>query len=148
MLAQPHRPYLLAFGIRRDSPIAVCLERSLDLPAALLGVLKAGGAYVPIDPGYPAARVQHMLRDCGAPIVLASDEVAARFRTNRRPALPLPRRRCQAGEQTANPLHLTVGADNLAYILYTSGSTGVPKGSMLTHRAICNHMFWMQEEFP
>ena len=64
----------------RDVPVAVCLDRSLDLPVALLAVLKAGGAYVPIDPGYPAERVHFMLRDCAAPVVPASSTQPPRQR--------------------------------------------------------------------
>jgi amino acid adenylation domain-containing protein/natural product biosynthesis luciferase-like monooxygenase protein len=138
--------YLRNSGVNRDVPVGVCLERSLELPAALLAVLKAGGAYVPIDPGYPAERVQFMLRDCAAPVALAKEDVAARFRVPGGPRFIDPH--TAAERAGAAPLEANAGPDDLAYILYTSGSTGTPKGSMISHRAICNHMFWMQEEFP
>ena len=139
--------HLRSLGVRKDVPVAVCLDRSLDLPVALLAVLKAGGAYVPIDPGYPAERIQFMLRDSAAPVVLASEEVAARLRTGDGPRFVTPDE-AAGGSDASNPDPLSAGPDDLAYILYTSGSTGTPKGAMISHRAICNHMFWMQEEFP
>jgi amino acid adenylation domain-containing protein/natural product biosynthesis luciferase-like monooxygenase protein len=138
---------LRAVGVRHDVPVVVCLERSLDLPVALLAVLKAGGAYVPIDPSYPAERVQFMLRDCSAPVVIAGAEVADRLRTAGGPRFIDPSQAAE-GTPASNPVDLIARPDDLAYILYTSGSTGTPKGSMISHRAICNHMFWMQEEFP
>ncbi|HEX4083936.1 MAG TPA: amino acid adenylation domain-containing protein, partial [Chthoniobacteraceae bacterium] len=134
--------YLRSLGVRRDMPVAVCLDRSLDLPVALLAVLKAGGAYVPVDPNYPVERVQFMLRDCGAAIAIATKPVAGAAIKFVTPAEA-------ASFQGAIPEPALPGSpEDLAYILYTSGSTGVPKGAMIPHRAICNHMFWMQEEFP
>jgi amino acid adenylation domain-containing protein/natural product biosynthesis luciferase-like monooxygenase protein len=140
--------HLISLGVRRDIPVAVCMERSLDLPVALLAVLKAGGAYVPIDPNYPAERVRFMLRDSAAPVVLATEAVAARFRGEGKARFVRPEAAVQGGSSEANPIDISSGADDLAYVLYTSGSTGTPKGAMISHRAICNHMFWMQEEFP
>jgi iturin family lipopeptide synthetase A len=138
---------LRAVGVRHDVPVAVCMERSLHLPVALLAVLKAGGAYVPIDPSYPAERVRFMIADCAAPVVLATDEIAARFRVAGGPRFLDPDAAAEGGD-APNPTDVVSREDDLAYILYTSGSTGRPKGSMIPHRAICNHMFWMQEEFP
>jgi amino acid adenylation domain-containing protein/natural product biosynthesis luciferase-like monooxygenase protein len=137
---------LRSMGVRHDIPVAVCMERSIDLPAALLAVLKAGGAYVPIDPSYPVERVRFMIADCGAGVVLATDEIAARFRIAGGPRFINPDAAAEGGA-ASNPETIS-REDDLAYILYTSGSTGTPKGSMIPHRAICNHTFWMQEECP
>jgi len=141
---------LRSLGVGRDVPVAVCLERSLDLPVALLAVLKAGGAYVPMDPGYPAERLEFMLRDSTPRVVLAEDEIAARFRTPGGPRFLSPAAAAaeDAPATAAIPESAEPTPDDLAYILYTSGSSGTPKGAMIPHRAICNHMFWMQEEFP
>jgi amino acid adenylation domain-containing protein/natural product biosynthesis luciferase-like monooxygenase protein len=137
--------YLRGLGVKQDTPVGVCLERSLDLPVSLLAVLKAGGAYVPIDPQYPAERVQFMIRDSGTPVVLATEEIAARFHTADGPRFVSP---TVAATEDVATLGVEVAPDSLAYIIYTSGSTGTPKGAMITHRAICNHMLWMRDEFP
>jgi amino acid adenylation domain-containing protein/natural product biosynthesis luciferase-like monooxygenase protein len=139
---------LRGVGVRHDVPVAVCLERSTALPISLLAVLKAGGAYVPIDPGYPADRIRFMLADCGAPVVLATEEFASQYRTQGGPRFIDPVAASSAGAHAGNPVDMIASPEDIAYILYTSGSTGMPKGAMISHRAICNHTFWMQETFP
>jgi amino acid adenylation domain-containing protein len=144
----------LAHGLRRrglgpDRLAAVCLERSVELVVALLGVLKAGGAYVPVDPDYPPERVALMLEDAQACVQIRKGRPA---NTDGVPALTAPTIYLDAdwrelqGESTANPDSGAMG-ENLAYVIYTSGSTGRPKGVMISHTAICNHMAWMQATF-
>jgi len=109
---------LLAAGVQRGDRIAVCLERSPELIAALLGVLKAGGAYVPLDPADPEHRRRDAIADSGAEVVLDD----ATF--------------LEAGSAAA--LHVDSCGDDLAYLMYTSGSTGRPKAVMIEHRNIVN----------
>ena len=125
---------LLAHGVIRGEPVAVCLERSLAMPAALLGILKAGAAFVPLDPSYPPARLSHMLSASGARLLVTTAAQA-----NTIPDLPVEvidiGTEMDADELVGSvPMILT--SDDLAYIMYTSGSTGVPKGVAVTHRNI------------
>jgi amino acid adenylation domain-containing protein/non-ribosomal peptide synthase protein (TIGR01720 family) len=128
--------HLLEASIVPETPVGVCLERSVDLVVAILAVLKAGGAYVPLDPEYPTERLGVMLRDSGAAVVLAREDTAARL-----PAVGARVVRLDA-EATAiearsdeNP-RVPVPAEGLAYVMYTSGSTGRPKGVAVPHRAV------------
>ena len=123
---------LRALGVGPDTLVAVSLEPSPDLVAALLGVLKAGGAYVPLDPSYPEERLAHMLDDSEAPLLLTSRALAPRFAAARTRVLALEDADAQpvapAGDARAG------SPDDLAYVIYTSGSTGKPKGVLVTHR--------------
>ena len=113
-------------GVRRGSVVGVCLPRSIELDAALLGVLKAGAAYLPLDPGYPEERLRFMVEDSGARL-LDRDGLA--------------------DEPTHDPPPVA-GPDDLAYLIYTSGSTGRPKGVMGTHLGAVNRFEWMWRAYP
>ena len=132
--------YLRKCGIGPDIPVGVCLENSLELTVALLAVLKAGGACLPLDPAYPKERLQLMLEDSGAPVLLSREgllpELASR-RTERICLLSIGEFLAQ--ESAENLARLTTPA-NLAYVIYTSGSTGKPKGVMLTHGGLVNYI--------
>ncbi|MEA2905942.1 MAG: hypothetical protein QOI12_3329 [Alphaproteobacteria bacterium] len=125
---------LLAHGVARGEPVAVYMERGAALPAALLGILKAGAAFVPLDPGYPPARLSQMLSASGARFVVAAADHADRI-----PALPAQVLAIDTAADEGEPDHsvpVSSAPDDLAYIMYTSGSTGVPKGVAVTHRNI------------
>ena len=141
--------HLIALGLEPGALVGICLERSLEMVVALLGVLKAGGAYLPLDSSYPAARLDYSLRNSGAAVLLTRQELAQRL-------LPLFEGQIVCldqdwqeigGENGENP-SVNVDASSLAYVIYTSGSTGSPKGVMISHGAVCNHMMWMHEAFP
>ncbi len=151
---------LRRLGVGPETVVAICAERSLALMVGLLGILKAGGAYLPLDPGYPPERLDYMLRDSGAPVLLAQERlraaVVARLQAppggtvwlDASPATPgheTPgdeRKAANAGAGTGADT-----ADGLAYVIYTSGSTGRPKGTMNTHRGIVNRLLWMQNQY-
>jgi amino acid adenylation domain-containing protein len=117
-------------GVEADARVAVLLSRSTELVVAELAVLKAGAAYVPIDPSYPADRIAFMVADSGSAVVLSrAGDVVQELPVERIDTDALP-----AGDDS-NP-GLTIGGEALAYVMYTSGSTGEPKGVMVPHRAI------------
>jgi amino acid adenylation domain-containing protein len=134
--------YLRELGVGPDVIVGLCIERSLEMIAGLLGILKAGGAYLPLDPGYPAERLAYMVSDAGAPVVLTQAAVADRLPGGAQRVVVLDG---SAEAIAAQPLSAPVsgaGPDNLAYVIYTSGSTGQPKGAMGTHRALVNRLQW------
>jgi amino acid adenylation domain-containing protein len=136
---------LIARGVRRGSTVAVCMERSPELPAALLGVLKAGGAYVPVDPAYPAERIRYMVEDSGAVAVVAQAALAGKdFGA---PVLAVDTDASIAEAAPDARPDVSVEAADLAYAIYTSGSTGRPKGVMVEHRALANLVGWHREAF-
>ncbi|MET9070420.1 amino acid adenylation domain-containing protein, partial [Streptosporangium sandarakinum] len=121
---------LLAAGVGPESPVAVLMERSADVAVAMLAVVKAGGAYVPLHPAYPAARMRAILDQAGARIVLTDAAHADHELTGHAVSLTV-------GDDTdpENP-GLDIAADRLAYVMFTSGSTGAPKGVGVTHRNV------------
>ncbi|WP_433858832.1 amino acid adenylation domain-containing protein [Streptomyces kronopolitis] len=131
---------LRAADVRPESLVGVCLERSVELVIALLGVLKAGGAYVPLDPGYPADRLQYLLADSGVRLVVADPghPASALFGDGVRLVAVDQEPGADPGPaEAAQPHHL-------AYVIYTSGSTGNPKGVAITHANITGFLEWNQ----
>jgi amino acid adenylation domain-containing protein len=143
--------HLVAAGVRRDSLIAVCMDRSLDLAIALLATLKAGGAFLPLDPEYPAERLSFMLEDSGAGVILTHGQLREQL-TRLAPALQTQIIAVDAqsdafAQYSDANLTLALSPDDLAYAIYTSGSTGRPKCALVHHRALCNHLHWLVETF-
>ena len=136
---------LRALGVGPDRCVAVCMTRSFELVIALVAIQKAGGAYLPIDPDYPDARIDYMLDDAAAPVLLTQRALGARFAARDATVICLDSDDC-ADMPSHDPVPLA-GPRDLAYVIYTSGSTGQPKGVMIEHAAICNHMHWMLATF-
>ena len=126
-------------GVAPGSRVGVCSERSAEEVIAFLGVLKAGCAYVPLDPSHPPARLAAMLADAEAAAVVTTPSAAlalAQARTSSaRPVLMIDADQPPAAPVRGDP-RLDVGGEDLAYVMYTSGSTGAPKGVAVPHRAI------------
>jgi amino acid adenylation domain-containing protein/non-ribosomal peptide synthase protein (TIGR01720 family) len=123
---------LVAEGVGRGEVVAVLLDRSERLPVAFLGILGAGAVYLPLDPTYPEERLEFMLADSGACILLTESAHAGRLGAPRLRTLDIG----ALGGGTADPA--SPAADDLAYLIYTSGSTGRPKGVLLEHRGVVN----------
>ena len=141
---------LRALGTGPDCVVGVFLPRSLEAVVALLGVLAAGGAFLPLDTGYPSERLRYMLADAGARTVLSLASLGARLDGGDAQVLYLdtdPALTATAAEPPP-PLHSGAGPDHLAYLMYTSGSTGVPKGVLGLHRGTVNRLHWMWSAYP
>jgi amino acid adenylation domain-containing protein len=141
---------LQRLGVRPDAIVGLCLERSLEMIVAILGVLKAGGAYLPLDPDYPEERLAFMVGDSQTAWILSQSRLAgkvAKIKGATAQVLFLDRRGMAGGAPLKGALKREVGARHLAYALYTSGSTGTPKGVLVEHRALCNRIVWMQREY-
>jgi amino acid adenylation domain-containing protein len=133
---------VLARGVRREEVVAVVAERDLDWMTAVLGVWKAGAAYLPLEPHFPAARLAAALARADVRLVLTEPGCAGVVDEAR---AGLPGERLLLGDLLAEPhpeedLGLAVGPDQLAYVLFTSGSTGEPKGVMCEHAGMLNHV--------
>jgi amino acid adenylation domain-containing protein len=137
--------FLAALGAAPEVPVAICLDRSADTIVALLAALKAGGIYVPLDPAYPPERLEYMLADSGARVLVSRADLA--FRPAGGPDLRLALLDADRERIAARPaadLGIPLDPANLAYIIYTSGSTGRPKGVEIPHGAAARHgeMAW------
>ncbi|OLQ57027.1 non-ribosomal peptide synthetase [Bacillus licheniformis] len=130
---------LRAKGVRADRLTAIISEHSIDLVVGILAVLKAGGAYVPIDPDYPKHRIQYILEDSKAEIVLTQYHLRQRF--THAGTIVLLDEESSYHEEHSN-LERISDAKDLAYVIYTSGSTGMPKGVLIEHRGLTNYIWW------
>jgi amino acid adenylation domain-containing protein len=135
---------LRELGVGPDRRVAICVKRSLDMVAGLLGILKAGGCYVPLDPTYPQERLEFMLEDSGATVLLAQQSLRdnLKFEISDLKLLYLDALPDETGDRPNGSIPQPATRDprsgNLAYVIYTSGSTGKPKGVMVTHRNVVN----------
>ncbi|WP_432973708.1 amino acid adenylation domain-containing protein [Dactylosporangium sp. CA-233914] len=127
---------LVAVGVGPEQVVGVCVERSADLVVALLGVLKAGAAFVPVEPSWPVARRVQVCGSAGVVAVVAADPVVGADLGVVVVAVD--------GLPVSGWVDVPVDAEGLAYVMFTSGSTGVPKGAMIRHSAICARLRWQQ----
>ena len=135
---------LLARGLRRESVVAVVTERNLDWMAAVLAIFKAGGVYLPIEPHFPADRIAVTLSRAGCELVLTEPGSTATLGPvlDSRPGVRAFFAGAAYEENHADDnLGIEVGPDQLAYIYFTSGSTGEPKGAMCEHAGMLNHLY-------
>lgn len=139
--------YLQKHGVGPDVLVGVCLQPSIEAVVALLGILKAGGAFVPLDPDYPSERLAFMLRDAQVSLLLSQQTVRDVLPDSMARVIFLDgEQESIAAEPEHNPINNLV-ASHLAYVLYTSGSTGQPKGVMIEHGSLCNRLLWGVETY-
>ena len=131
--------HLRGLGVGPDVRVALCVERSLEMMVGIMGVLKAGGAYVPLDPTYPQERLDFMLSDCEAAVLLTQAHLSPVTRSPGKTRVVRLDSDWNAieGESTLAPV-VDIAPENLAYVIYTSGSAGVPKGVQVTHRNLAH----------
>ena len=130
--------YLQKLGVKSDTLVGICVERSLEMIVGLLGILKAGGAYVPLDPEYPQERLSFMLEDSQVEVLLTQNKLVKLLGQNQEYIVCLDRDWQNISQANKNNLNITVTPNNLAYVIYTSGSTGQPKGVYCHHLGVVN----------
>ncbi|WBQ08466.1 non-ribosomal peptide synthetase [Kribbella sp. CA-293567] len=136
---------LVEQGVQVGDRVAVAMTRSVDLVVALAGVMRAGAAYVPIDPKYPAERIEHILDDAAPGVVLTDQHTAETSGHVLRIDEPEVQDRLATGGRTAPVLTRPLNDLDAAVVIFTSGTTGNPKGVALSHRALVNRLTWGQQ---
>ncbi len=140
--------YLVAHGVRQDTLVAVCAERSFEMVIGLLAILKSGGAYLPLDPVHPQDRLAFMLEDGQAPVLLTQTHLLPKVASYRGGIFLLDADWPQIDGLAQTDLEVAVATSDLAYCIYTSGSTGRPKGVLNAHAGVVNRIRWMHRQYP
>ena len=138
---------LVRLGVRPDSRVGICIERSPEMIVGLMAILKAGGAYVPLDPNYPEQRLAFMLQDASIAVLLTHSGLAEKLPGFEGQTLCLDSDSQSIATHSSENLDVEIAPENLAYVIYTSGSTGNPKGAMITHRGLTNYLQWAVEAY-
>lgn len=138
--------YLQHLGVKPDTLVGICVERSLSMVIGMLGVLKAGGAYVPLDPAYPKQRLNYMLSATHVPILLTQQQFASQLTAPNTKVICLDDLSGIDEFSNQNPISLAT-ANSLAYVLYTSGSTGLPKAVAIEHHSPVALIDWAKSVY-
>jgi len=139
--------YLQRLGVGKDMLVPICIERGIKMVVGILGILKAGAAYVPVDPEYPLDRINYMLEDMGAEIVLLSNYVQSKIQLKDRGTLiNLDTAWNEIMQEAVTDTKMVTDVNDLVYVIYTSGSTGRPKGVEIEHKGLVNLVFGQVKE--
>lgn len=136
---------LFTLGVHPAHTVGLCFDRSFEMVIAVLAVWKAGAHYVPLDPEYPRERIRFMLEDSGAAVVLTTTDLSDRVFMSGAQVVCVDQERSAIEQEASHNLPRSVTAEDLAYVLYTSGSTGQPKGVEIAHRALVNFLCSMRQ---
>jgi amino acid adenylation domain-containing protein len=138
---------LARLGVRPESRVAVCFDRSPELVLSQYAAMKAGAAYVPIDPAYPPDRIEHLLRDSAAPVLVTTAALAETLGDVSGTIVCLDQAWDDGPAEDDAPLELPLDPSNAVYVIYTSGSTGTPKGVVVPHGGVANLCYWRNGEY-
>ncbi len=139
--------YLRKNGVAPDAKVGLLVERSFEMLVGILGIQKAGGAYIPMDPEYPKARLEYMLKDSRSPVLVTQSALLGGLSQLPENVVVLDKDEREISlESKDNPMPCAMPA-NLSHLIYTSGSTGLPKGVMIEHRNVTAFLFWALDEF-
>lgn len=136
--------YLIKRDVKLGDKIGVYLDKGVSLVVSLLGILKAGACYVPLDPSYPQERLSYIARHASVGFIITDSKLAPRIAVNDVEKVDISMLKLDSAGYVALPV---VDDDALCYVMYTSGSTGEPKGVMVRHRTVVNYLWWMQDAF-
>ncbi|HMS64575.1 MAG TPA: amino acid adenylation domain-containing protein [Ignavibacteria bacterium] len=137
--------YLIRSGIKPESIVGICIDRSLEMMIGLLGIMKAGGAYVPIDPSYPQERIDYMIEDSQAKIILTTSDLSNVTGKHDAKVIFLDKNSDELNNESTDTPAVSIQPDNMVYVIYTSGSTGNPKGVVNIHRGLSNQIQWIRD---
>ncbi|MEJ1929855.1 amino acid adenylation domain-containing protein, partial [Nostoc sp. NIES-2111] len=139
--------HLQNLGVKPETLVGICMERSLEMVVGILAIMKAGGAYLPLDPTYPQERLAFMLEDAQLSLLLVQLHLVDELPTHQAKVITIDTNGATFADYSqTNPVS-NVQLENAAYVIYTSGSTGQPKGAINTHKGLCNRLLWMQDTY-
>jgi len=138
---------LQKLGVRLETLVGICVDRSPQTIISMLAVLKAGGAYVPLDPSYPRERIELMVEDSEIAILITEEKLSKNFSSENVQMVCVDTDKPSILQESIENLNVVIAADNLAYVIYTSGSTGRPKGVLIEHRALTNFVESMSSKY-
>jgi amino acid adenylation domain-containing protein len=137
---------LIDRGISRGALVAICVDRTADIPIAMAAVLKTGAAYVPLDPSHPSDRLRYTIENAGVSCVIAQSQFAASLAATGAPCLMLDQLQPQLESNPTTAPDVRANPEDLAYVIYTSGSTGRPKGVQVEHRNLVSFLDAMRRQ--
>ena len=141
--------YLRSRGVKEETLVPICINKSTEMIIGIMGILKAGGAYIPVEPDYPEERIKFIVEDTKANLILTAERHSYKLGriVEQKRILVLDSKWNENEHHPVTNLKIPIKPQQLAYIIYTSGSTGQPKGVEVEHISLLNHLFWFIEQY-